>query len=493
MIKCQPRNTPWRIARFVAEARIKYSVMHRTPKTWGEWVRHELANLGPAFIKMGQFLSTRSDLFDKEVITELAKLQDDITPIDITGIHHIMEESLGRPWHEVFTHIDETPIACASIGQVHTASAVINGVNKKVVIKVQKPCVAKQITDDIETLKNINKVCMTLGSPRAHEVENILRQYERFLSAELDYTQEMDHMIRFRELLDGSSVRIPEVYNNLCTSHILVMEYVPSLKISDMQLLKENGIATDYVAETLVSLFLDMIVTHGYVHCDPHPGNIGVLPDGETIVLYDFGNVIELSQQFRSEINHLIFAVFQRDVDEFVDILCKLKVFTTQDTSEIKIFFRSFFAYLETLDFKQLQASVKNQEFFLDDMSLKVDPDFLALFRIFSLLDGTCSRLDPSFNYIEALAPYTQSLFTDINFFDYKARKDIYKLQTYPAIMRSTEEAVVRTQKQVQQIALNTKYMEYLIMAFALTSQVDHVYSAPLYIMIFILWKIATS
>jgi predicted unusual protein kinase regulating ubiquinone biosynthesis (AarF/ABC1/UbiB family) len=469
-------NTPLQIARFVVETQVRYSLNRKQPKRWGEWFRKELTMMGPAFIKMGQFLSTRADVFDKEIVSELAKLQDDITPTDISEIHGILNESLGRPWNDVFSDINPVPIACASIGQVH--SATLRETGKHVVVKVQKPYVAQQIRADIETLKRLNNMLLQIGSSRAGEVENVLQQYERFLAAELDYKQEMYHMKRFRTILEDMPVRVPRVYNSLCTSEVLVMEYVQSSKINDVPLLKSKSVDTQAIAETLINIFLHMIITHGYVHCDPHPGNVGVAADGETIVLYDFGNVIELSEDFRQEVNNLIFAVYQKDVNEFVDILLKLKVFNVgvDDAVDIRGFFRSFFEYLETLDVRTLQDSIRNQEIFAvsagapDVSKLKVEPDFLALFRVFSLLDGTCSQLDPNFNYIDALAPFAQDMLYDINFFDFRARKDIQKVQNYSKSIASMEQTVVRTQRQLGQMNVRMKHMEFVIICGFATS-----------------------
>lgn len=494
---CMPRNTTFRIARFVIESQTQYLLNRKNPRKWGEWIRKELTQMGPAFIKMGQFLSTRTDLFEKSIISELAKLQDDITPVDTNELHFILDVSLGRSWKEVFEAFDDTPLACASIGQVHLAT--MRGSGKRVVVKIQKPCVAKQIKDDIETLKELNVMLAAIGSSRAGEIDNVLQQYERFLSAELDYRQEMYHMIRFREILED--VRVPRVYKSLCTSQVLVMEYVPSTKINDITALKARGVDTRTLADMLINVFLEMIITYGYVHCDPHPGNVGVMDDGETIVLYDFGNVIELSADFRSQVNNLIFAVYQKDVNEFVDILLKLRVFNItegggMDDLDIRLFFQSFFQYLETLDIKTLQQSIRNQELFAsqstDISKLKVDPDFLALFRVFSLLDGTCSQLDPDFNYINSLEPFTMELFSDMSFFDYRARKDIEKLQSYPKMIQTVEQSVSRIQKQVNQTSAAIRNTEYLIFACMLISQFDHMYSMPLYGILFILWRSLT-
>lgn len=423
-----------------------------------------MSNMGPAFIKLGQFLSTRTDILEKEITSELCRLQDDIQPTPYDEILYIIEESLGQPWQNVFTSIDPNPIACASIGQVHTAMIG----DRKVVMKVQKPCVARQIRDDLETLENLNKFMLQTRNPRASEVENLLYQYERFLSAELDYRMELEHMVKFEELLDGMPVKVPKVFKEISNERLLVMEYVPSIKISDLAEIRKRGINSSNLATMLADLFLQMIVVHGYVHCDPHPGNIGVHPDGETIVLYDFGNVIELSQDFRSQLNNLVISVYQKDVDEFVDLLLKLRVIQTEDeldVIDIKVFFASFFDYLETLNFSVLREKVQKQQLFVDRTPFKIDPEFLSLFRVFSLLDGTCSNLDQKFNYYEVLKPYTDDIMQDFAFFDYRARRDIEKLQSIPRMVQSSNQSLVKLKREVQDMKTSISWGRYAFMA----------------------------
>lgn len=468
---CAVKHSPLRIIRFFGESQIKY-YLTKDKREYGQWLKTEMSHMGPAFIKLGQFLSTRTDLLDKEITVQLARLQDDITPTPFDEIVYIIEESLGKKWQDVFTSIDPTPIACASIGQVHTA---MMG-NRKVVIKVQKPCVARQIRDDLETLEGLNQFMLQIKNPRASEVENLLYQYERFLSAELDYRMELDHMQKFETLLDGSPVKVPKVYKTLSSERLLVMEYVPSIKISDLAEMQKNGIDTSSLANMLVDLFLQMIVVHGYVHCDPHPGNIGVSTDGETIVLYDFGNVIELSKEFRSQLNNLVISVYQKDVDEFVDLLLKLRIIQTEDeldVIDIKVFFASFFDYLQTLDFAALRDKVQKQQLFADRAPFKLDPEFLSLFRVFSLLDGTCSNLDSKFNYFDSLKPYTDDIMQDFGFFDYRARRDIEKLQNLPRMVQSTNQSIVKLKREFQDAKASIAWGRFAICCLLCVQHID--------------------
>jgi predicted unusual protein kinase regulating ubiquinone biosynthesis (AarF/ABC1/UbiB family) len=474
---CNVPNSPWRIVRFLGETQLRYHGMRveDRQKHYGTWLREEMTELGPAFIKLGQFLSTRSDLFDKHITQELARLQDDITPLPFEELVHIFDEFLPT-WKDIFSTIDPVPIACASIGQVHIGTLRENG--QKVVLKVQKPCVARSIRNDLATLEQINSWLKHLQSPRASEVESLLVQYERFLASELDYTRELHNMEVFMKTLDGLPVKVPKPYSNMSSSQLLVMEYVPSIKISDLPKLDQFMIDRSYVATSLIEVFLHMMVHDGFVHCDPHPGNLGVMEDGETLVLYDYGNVVQLGQDFRSEIRHLIFSIYQRDVDEFVDLIVSLKIVqveSEEDILDLRSFFGSFFKYLETMDFANLKSSILTSDYPANfAKNIKIHPDFLSLFRVFSLLDGTCSKLDPNFNYITAITPFSEEMMGDIRFFDYRARKDLQKLQTYPNRVQTTDQNVLRVQRQIRELSTTISQLRIaiaIISAFSLFVQ----------------------
>lgn len=448
--------------RFVGEAQLRWSII-TNKQAVGQWMKDELTQLGPAFIKLGQFLSTRPDILGKETVAELSKLQDDIAPAPFEEMEWIINESLGKPWKEVFTSIDRVSMASASIGQVYRA-VLKNGT--PVVIKIQKPCVARQIQDDLATLKDLNDFFAKLGNPRASEVDNILVQYDKFLSSELNYTKEIAHMRAFRENMTTLPVHIPYVYDEYSSDTMIVMEYVASTKITDIDGLRKMNVNTARIAEILIELFLYQIAYLGMVHCDPHPGNIGVGKDGETIVLYDFGNVVMLSEDFRKELNTLVFSIVQKDVDEFVELLCKLDVLVLQDDTDIldiKDFFRFFFSYLETLDFNSLKTSLLQQQVQGGgDVSIKVNPDFLSLFRVFSLLDGTCAKLDSNFNYIEVLRPFTASMFRDTQFMRIRAQKDVDKMKNMPIAVKGMENKITRLQSRLQKMGNSMQQMQYL-------------------------------
>lgn len=368
---------------------------------------------------------------------------------------------------EVFATLDEKYIGTASIGQVHKGTLKKSG--NPIVVKVQKPNIAELVNDNLTTLKQINRVFAFIGSPRAPEFGQIIDQYERFLRAELDYEKELNNMVLFYNKLSDLPVRIPRVYTSLSTKSMLVMEYVPSLKITEVYTMQQRGYDTHVICDTLVKLFLSQIIEKGIVHNDTQQGNIGILDDGKTIVLYDFGNVIAFSTEFQDSIAMIAFSVAQKDVDEFVDMLVKLNILyvdSENDVYEVKAFFSYFFKYLDGLDLSALKASIIQSDIegqFQDN--LNINPDFLSLFRVFTLLDGTISRLDPKYSYIDALQPYTQKVFQDPKFMDMRARKDFMKLGMYPRALQNSDSNIIRVQSKVVAIKNDMRTLKLYILS----------------------------
>ena len=459
-----------KFVKFIGESQVRYKIQSK--KIFGKWIRNELNYMGPAFIKFGQFLSTRQDIFEKEIIQELQKLQDDITPIPYNDIQLLLDAHYNKPYNDIFSYIDPIPIATASIGQVHLAKITTDKYQQDVVIKIQKPDITMQIKQDFETINYISNSLKIFNNPAFNEFDNLIKQFERFITKELDYKSEINHMINFRKLFKNSDlpVKIPTIIKSLSSSTIIVMEYVPSIKITNVEELKKMDIDTKIVADNLIKIFLYQIINLGYVHCDPHPGNLGIYKDNSTIVLYDFGNCVEFNKKFKKNLNQLIFCIYQKDVNEFVELMIELDILIIQNEYEIievKSFFGYFFKYLESLDFSSLTDSIAT-----DDISsgfqanLRINPDFLSLFRIFSLIDGTCSLLDKNFNYITAIEPYSQTLMNDVDFFNYRAQKDFSKIRSYPGMMQSNETNIIKIQKKISNVNkdLNTTQFVALIL-----------------------------
>lgn len=474
MNRVSTRSSIAKMIKFGTEAKLRLMVM-RDKKRLGNWLTHELTRLGPAYVKWGQFLSTRSDIMDKEVTLELTNLQDNITPVPFSDIQRTIESEFGRPMDDMFAEVNPVCIASASIGQVHRGR--LKESNREVAIKIQKPGVVESILGDIDAIKFLNKIMSFGSTTRGNDISNLVRQYESFLSAEIDYTRELQNMRLFGDAAQDGSVRIPRVYPSLSTQRVLTMEYVPSIKVTEIEALRAKGVDPAPLAYTLIDLFLHQITTTGLVHCDPHPGNIGVHDDGTTLVMYDFGNVIQLSDAFRSQIKNVLFSVYQRDVDEFVDLLVALKVLDVkndEDKLEIKAFFQYFFEYLENLDLTTFKASIVANDLLRDTkVTFKVEQDFLSLVRVFSLLDGTCIRLCPNFNYNKALQPYVASIWADLDFLQYVAMRDINRLTRVPQVAKSMENQTLGVSQRLKKTELAMGRLKWVALLSILVEDVE--------------------
>ena len=194
------------------------------------------------------------------------------------------------------------------------------------------------------------------------------------------------------------------------------------------------------------------------------------------MILFDFGNVIQLSPEFIANINTLVFSVYQKDIDEFVDILINLKIIELEDTLELlelKMFFQDFFNYLETLDLEQLKTSVISRETFSDNLKIKINQDFLSLFRVFSLIDGTCLYLNPEFNYITALEPFNDQLLQDIGFINGRIRKDISKISSYPKMLQNTDNNIISLNNRLNKMMRTSIALRSLIIVTVMIDNVD--------------------
>ena len=470
------KNTPIRIWKMVSTLQFKLAMNHNMQDT-GKWLKNELIDLGPAFVKMGQFISTRSDVLPKELNEELKLLQDSITSTPYEDIYAVLQQEYGTRYDNIFLRFDTTPIASASIGQVHRA--VLKKGKQSVVVKIQKPHIDEQIRSDLVILKNVCSVFKWFNAPRASEFENILKQYEDFLTGELDYLTEQTHMKLFKENLEPNMpVVIPKPYSEYTTKRVLVMQDVPSIKITDFLKEPDNLVLKSgaQLADELMDLFLYQIIMNGVVHCDPHPGNIGVDEVGR-LVLYDFGNVTYLGDNFKSKVQQLVVAVYQKDVDEFLDLLISMKILQISDPMELlelKGFFVYVLDYLESVDFQKLRTSILDNKILQQSqIKVKIEPQFLSLFRVFSLLDGTCLALNPSFSYLPVLQPYFEDVLRDFEFIDYRIRKDVQKITSFPKMLQNTDNNILQINRRMEYMNDHTRKLRTLMILFVVLDNMD--------------------
>ena len=381
------------------------------PYATAEHLRLALEELGPVFIKLGQLLSTRSDLLPPEYLAELAKLQDGTPPVDSAVIREVIRQELGGEPEELFQDFDLRPLASASIGQAH-AAILLDGT--AVVVKVRRPAAAAQVEEDLEILQNLAAWSDRHSDvARGYDLPGLVEEFARTLRFELDYLHEARNAERFAvNFADDPAVHIPEVRWDRTTSRVLTLDRVSGIKVDDLAALDAAGIDRKALAKSGARLLLGMIFDDRFFHADPHPGNLFVQHDG-SISLIDFGMVGELGEERRLALADFLAAFTRADADALGSALLRLSVRKeVVDRDGLHASLEPFvtlyrgralgdigFAHLLT----QLLALLRKHH-------LQLPSDTVLLFKVLLMAEGMGAHLDPDFGLSELLSPYAEQL-----------------------------------------------------------------------------------
>ncbi len=282
----------------------------------------DLEKLGPTFIKLGQLLSTRADLLPGPYLEALERLQDQIEPFCYEEVDRIVSSELGVRISKAFAEFDTEPLAAASLGQVHRAY-MRDG--RPVVVKVQRPNIREQIVDDLEALLEVAQFLdahTELG--KRYDFAHMLQSLRTSLLRELDFKTEANNLVLFGEnLREFERVIVPAPIEDFCTSRVLTMEYVHGKKITDLSPLRLMEIDGRGLARELFRAYLKQILLDGFVHADPHPGNV-LLTDDDDIALIDVGMVMRLVPSFRDNMLRLLLAISEGHGDDAAETTIRM-------------------------------------------------------------------------------------------------------------------------------------------------------------------------
>ncbi|MEW6613682.1 MAG: ABC1 kinase family protein [Pseudomonadota bacterium] len=374
-----------------------------------ERLRRTLEALGPAFVKFGQMLSVRQDLFPDEVIQELQKLQDAVPPFPAATTHQLIQETLGQPASQLFARFDDAPLAAASMAQVH--GAVLDD-GTAVVVKVQRPDIEQVIRTDLEILFFIARLAQRhLPEIRRYEPVTLVEDFADTITRELDFRREGHNAERFRELFaQEPAIYIPQVFWHLSSQRVLTMERSPGCKIGpDCPPAPESR---QRLADTLVRLYLVQIFEQGFFHGDPHPGNLFVLADGR-LCFHDFGIVGRLSAGDQAQLGQLLLSLVARDPAWMADTYLAMgggapgvdRAAFTRDLSE------SLEQYYAVAAREASFAEILNQFIRLGRRHrIRVLPQYLLAFKAFVTVESVARSLDPRFNMLAAFQAYVPQL-----------------------------------------------------------------------------------
>ena len=282
-------------------------------------LRRVLEELGPSFIKLGQLMSTRADVFPPEYIDELTKLQDSVPPVPFDEIRQVLERELKKPLKEAFAEFDETAMAAASVAQVHAAH--LAG-GEKVAVKIIRPGIAKMIRNDIHLMYYLaRRIEKAFEVGRILGVVNIVKEFERTIFRELDMFMEGGNIEKFAAGFgEVDEIYIPKVYWELTTRSILVMEHIDGIKMDQVDAIRAAGIDPEEVAMIGLRSFSRQLLEVGTFHADPHPGNTIVMYDGR-VSLVDFGITGYLDEETMLQVAYIFLGYAEHDYDMVIDAL----------------------------------------------------------------------------------------------------------------------------------------------------------------------------
>lgn len=425
------------------------------------WLVNTLLDLGPTFIKIGQALSTRADLLPLEYVQALGQLQDRVPEFSTKEAIALIESELGKSIHAVYRDFDPFPLAAASLGQVHKARL---HTGEDVVVKVQRPGLEKLFNLDFKILFRLVRFCQRyLPWTRKYDLEAIYDEFFSVLYQEIDYIQEGKNADRFRQNFSNHpAIIIPKIYWHYTTTKVLTMEYMPGIKIDDLQTLRTCGLDVKKIAQLGICAYLKQLLEDGFFHSDPHPGNMAVSQDG-SLIFYDFGMMAEVNSLSKDQMVRTFFAVLKKDTDRVVGTLIDMGLIEpVADMTPV----RRLITFLldkfteKPVDIKAF-SEIKGELYAMfEQQPFRLPAQMTFILKSLTTLDGIARTLDPEYNLVVAAQPFVKSLTVSkgqaraIGELARQARDFIkYKLQQPSAaevLIRRLEERIERGELQVR-------------------------------------------
>ncbi|WP_363799877.1 AarF/UbiB family protein [Lysobacter firmicutimachus] len=369
-------------------------------------VRRAMEEMGPSFVKLGQVLATRVDLFPPDWIAEFSRLHSTVPPVPFEAIRAEMAQALGAEPEAVFAWIDPAPLAAGSIAQVHRAKL---PQGRDVVAKVRRPGISPIVAADLRLLRYAARKIEArfVEARRFHPVE-VVRQFAEALTDELNLASECRHADRVGAAFAGDDrILVPKVHWDYTNEHMNVQDFADGVPVADLPGLLAIGADRMQLARTGAQVVLKMVLEHGFFHADPHPGNILVLPGGR-IALIDFGMVGRLSRQRREEVVCLLFGLVERDAHRVAETLLdwtqRSDIDEEQLSADVDAFVDRYYGVpLGQLD---LSAMLLDTMQILRRHGLALPADLALLVKVCLTLEGLGRLLDPGFDMASQARPF---------------------------------------------------------------------------------------
>jgi predicted unusual protein kinase regulating ubiquinone biosynthesis (AarF/ABC1/UbiB family) len=383
--------------------------------------------LGPSYIKLGQWLSSRADLLPLPYLEELSKLQDEVPPAEFSRVEPIIVSEIGKI-EEIFESFNTSALSGASLGQVYLAKYK----GRDVILKVSRPNIEEVIENDIYIINKILPFATRFIDPNlAFSAEGMLSQFTETVYEEMDYRIEANNLLNIKRNLAGdNTVIIPDVFPERTSKHVLTMEYVPGVKITDIAALDAMNIDRPMLITRVHRLFFKMLLRHNIFHADPHPGNISVADNG-SIILYDFGMVGRLDEKTRLRLIRLYLGMIDKDPTRTVNVLMELG--TLEPTVNRHVVEKAIELSIQSLYGKEVD---KMEVKALTDLANKTMSRFpfrlpknLALYmRMASIIEGIYQHHKVKFQFVKVLAKILEGEGLLKDAYIEEARTSVYRL-----------------------------------------------------------------
>jgi ubiquinone biosynthesis protein len=368
-------------------------------------LRLALEELGPTFVKLGQVMATRVDLFPPRWISELEKLHAEVPPVPFEALLPGLERALGRSPFEVFRDVETRAHAAASIAQVHRAK-LADGT--PVVLKVRRPGVREKIDTDLRLLRRIAELIESeIPEARRYRPAEIAAQFARSLEREADFAIETRNIQRFAENFAGDPhVVIPRIFPEWTSELLLVQEHVEGIPATDLAAVEAAGLDRKLLAARGVEAFLRMILVDGFFHADPHPGNVFYLP-GNRMVVIDFGMVGRLSPQRRRQVIDLLAGIARMAEEPMIEVLLDWAGDAYVDEAKLAADVNELVFDFEGVPLKDIRIGAAVRQFadIVREHSILLPSDLSLMFKTLVTLEGLGRQYDPDFHIVQHLTP----------------------------------------------------------------------------------------
>ena len=368
-------------------------------------LKENITTLGASFIKLAQVLATRSDFFDKEYLDELKELHDQLPPMSESEFKMVFDKAFTQ---ESFAAFEKTPIACASIGQVHVAQM---HSGEKVAVKLRRSSIQAQVNADIKIISAFNAIFRPLFSHYTkNSIEAVVSEFAKMIVQEVSLTQELNNLVKFSSVYKDSGIKFPTPYVELCCDDAIVMSFEEGWRFDDKENILKHNIDFHAIIAKLVDFYTTQMLINGYFHADPHPGNLLVSKEGELILL-DFGMVKTVPNNSRVAIIELIKAANEQDYESYIAANKKLGTIAYEaPTAELAEFTAKMFEIFsnDNLDSESMQQLAFDVLESTRNLPFKLPSDAIYILRVSAIIEGLGTTYIENFNGVKDILPILQ-------------------------------------------------------------------------------------